>query len=150
MPLNRHIHLSGALGALVSALPASEERQTKKLRATLGETKWNKKIARVLFRTMQWKQMGKTTCRQANKVYMMQPWKSTQKKKRKANTAKHALRTYTWGLYIQPPQRRPICKSQHIDFLPTNVDQPPGHSQASNSCRHKVGVTTLLPPRSAL
>ena len=39
MPMNRHIHLSGALGALVSALPAREERQTKKLRATLGETK---------------------------------------------------------------------------------------------------------------
>ena len=164
MPLNRHIHLSGALGALVSALSASEERQTKKLRATLGETKWIKKIARVLFRTMQWKQTGKqhvdrqikSICCNRESQHKLQckcdlnsfVFKSTCFLK--ANTTKHALRTYTWGLYIQPPQRTPICKSQHIDFLPTNVDQPPGHSQASISCRHKVGGTTLLPPRSAL
>ena len=37
MPMNRHIHLSGALGALVSALPARQERLTKKLRATSGK-----------------------------------------------------------------------------------------------------------------
>ena len=73
MPVNRHIHLSGALGALVSALSASEARQPKKLRVTLGETFFSKKIARVLFRTMQSKLTGKTTCRQANKVYMLQP-----------------------------------------------------------------------------
>ena len=46
---------------------------------------------------------------------------SQHKKIRKANTTKHALRTYTWGLYIQPPPRRPICKSQHIDFLPISL-----------------------------
>ena len=150
MPMNRHIHLSRALGALVSALPASEGRQTKKLRATLGETKWIKKKSResCLGLCNENRRLKLLVDRQIKSICCNR--ESQHKKIRKANTTKHALRTYTWGLYIQPPQRRPICKSQHIDFLPTNVDQPSGHSQASISCRHKVGGTTLLPPRSAL
>ena len=149
MPMNRHIHLSGALGALVFALSASEERQTKKLRATLGDTFFSKKSRESCLGLCNENRREKQHVdRQIKSICCNR--ESQHKKNCKANTTKHALRTYTWGLYIQPPQRRPICKSQHIDLLPTNVDQPSGHSQASISCRHKVGGTTLLPPRSAL
>ena len=66
---------------------------------------------------------------------------SQHKQKNAKRTPQNTLYALIRGGCISSPHSVGLYAwSQRSDFLPTNVDQPPGYCQASISCRQKRGL----------